>query len=160
MRGLDGQGVVDLLEAASGDELDADGQALASAVEARTAGNPFFAGQVLRHLVERGVLVQEEGRWKVHGALADVDLPEGVLDVVGRRLSRLSDRANQALSVAAVCGLEFGARVLCAVPDAGAPDAVQWTGSTRPSTPACWWRPARAATPSPTPSCGTRWTGS
>jgi tetratricopeptide (TPR) repeat protein len=124
LRGLDGQGVVDLLEAASGDELDADGRALAAAVEARTAGNPFFAGQVLRHLVERGVLAQEEGRWKVHGALADVDLPEGVLDVLGRRLSRLSEGANQALSVAALCGLEFGARVLCAVSDAGAPDAV------------------------------------
>ena len=39
-------------------------------------------------------------------------------------LSRLSPEANQALAVAALCGLEFGVRVLCGVPDAGTPDAV------------------------------------
>jgi predicted ATPase len=44
LRGLDSQGVEDMLATASGDELDEDGQALAAAVEARTAGNPFFAG--------------------------------------------------------------------------------------------------------------------
>ena len=68
--------------------------------------------------------MQDGGRWTVSGALDDVDLPEGVLDVVGQRLSRLSPEANQALAVAALCGLEFGVRVLCDVPDAGTPDAV------------------------------------
>ena len=124
LRGLDGQGIEDLLAAASGDDLDDDGRRLATAVKARTAGNPFFANQVLRHLVERGVLIQADGRWTVRGSLADFDLPEGVLDVVGRRLSRLTAAANQALSVAALCGLEFGVRVLCAVGDAGASDAI------------------------------------
>ena len=99
-------------------------RALAAALAERTDGNPFFANQVLRHLVERGVLVQDGGRWTVSGSLDDVDLPEGVLDVVGRRLSRLSPAANQALAVAALGGLEFGVRVLCEVPDAGTPDAV------------------------------------
>ena len=124
LRGLDGQGVEDLLASVSGDELDDDSRALAAALAARTDGNPFFANQVLRHLAERGVLVQDGGRWRVRGALDDVDLPEGVLDVVGRRLSRLSPAANQALSVAALEGLEFGVRVLSEVADAGTPDAV------------------------------------
>jgi tetratricopeptide (TPR) repeat protein len=124
LRGLDGQGVEDLLEAVSGDELDDDSRALAAAVAARTAGNPFFTNQVLRHLAERGVLVQDGGRWTVRGSLDDVDLPEGVLDVVGGRLSRLPPAANQALSVAALGGLEFGVRVLREVADAGTPDAV------------------------------------
>jgi predicted ATPase len=124
LRGLDGGGVEDLVAAASGDELDDDGRALANALAERTNGNPFFANQVLRHLAETGVVVQEGGRWTVSGSLEDVDLPEGVLDVVGRRLSGLSPAANQALAVAALCGLEFSARVLSAVPDAGPPDAV------------------------------------
>ena len=68
--------------------------------------------------------MQEGGRWTVNGSLDDVDLPEGVLDVVGGRLSRLSPAANQALSVAALGGLEFGVRVLREVADAGTPDAV------------------------------------
>ena len=79
---------------------------------------------MLRHLVERGVLAQDDGRWVLSGALDDLDLPEGVLDVVGQRLSRLSPDANKALAVAALCGLEFSVRVLSAVPDAGDPDAV------------------------------------
>ena len=113
------QGIEDLVAAASGDELDDRSRALAAALVERTAGNPFFANQVLRHLVERGVVVQDGGRWTIRGSLDDVDLPEGVLDVVGRRLSRLSPAANQALAVAALCGLEFGVRVLMEVPDAG-----------------------------------------
>ena len=112
------------MSAASGDELDDDLRDLAAALAQRTDGNPFFANEVLRHLVERGVLAQDGGRWTIKGALEDVDLPEGVLDVVGQRLSRLSPEANQALAVAALCGLEFGVRVLREVPDAGTPDAV------------------------------------
>jgi class 3 adenylate cyclase/tetratricopeptide (TPR) repeat protein/DNA polymerase III delta prime subunit len=124
LRGLDRDAVEDLFTALSGDELDDAGRALAAAVEERTSGNPFFVNQVLRHLVERGALVQEDGRWVVHGGLDELDLPEGVLDVVGRRLSGLSPAANQALTVAALCGLAFGVRVLRSVPDAGGPDAV------------------------------------
>ena len=85
------------MAAASGDELDHDSRDLAAALAQRTDGNPFFANQVLRHLVERGVLVQDGGRWTIKGSLDDVDLPEGVLDVVGRRLSHLSPGANQTL---------------------------------------------------------------
>jgi class 3 adenylate cyclase/tetratricopeptide (TPR) repeat protein len=124
LRGLDDQGVEALLSAESDDDLDDDLRALAAAVVERTDGNPFFAKEVLRHLVERGVLTQDDGRWTLSGALEDLDLPEGVLDVVGQRLARLSPEANQALGVAALCGLEFRVRVLCGVPEAGTPDAI------------------------------------
>ena len=121
LRGLDDQGVEALLSTESSDELDDDLRALAAALIERTDGNPFFANEVLRHLVERGVLAQDGGRWTLSGALEDLDLPEGVLDVVGQRLSRLSPEANQALAVAALCGLEFGVRVLSGVPGRGRP---------------------------------------
>jgi class 3 adenylate cyclase/tetratricopeptide (TPR) repeat protein len=124
LRGLDATGIEDLFTRVSGDVLDDAGRNLAAAVAERTDGNPFFVNQILRHLVERQVLVQEGGRWVVQGALEEVDLPEGVLDVVGRRLSTLSPAANQALGVAALCGLSFSVRLLRAVPDAGDPDAV------------------------------------
>jgi tetratricopeptide (TPR) repeat protein len=47
-----------------------------------------------------------------------------VLDVVGRRLVRLSPTANEVLAVAAVCGLDFSARVVSGVADAGEPERV------------------------------------
>jgi hypothetical protein len=48
----------------------------------------------------------------------DIDrlgIPEGVRDVVGRRLSRLSDRANEALTAAAVIGTAFDVAVVSPV---------------------------------------------
>jgi class 3 adenylate cyclase/ketosteroid isomerase-like protein len=60
-----------------------------------TAGNPFFLIEVVRHVEESG------GSWQPGS------LPEGVREATGRRLSRLSDAANDALAVAAVVGASF-----------------------------------------------------
>ena len=63
-----------------------------------TAGNPFFAGEVLRHLTESGAIVQEEdGRWRLTGDLADLGLPQSVREVIGRRVERLGPDARTAL---------------------------------------------------------------
>lgn len=72
-----------------------------------TDGNPFFIEEVLLHLVETGAIVQRDGMWTTDLAPGDIGLPEGVRDVVGRRLSRLSDEVNGLLTVAAVVGREF-----------------------------------------------------
>jgi tetratricopeptide (TPR) repeat protein len=72
-----------------------------------TDGNPFFIEEVLAHLVETGAIVHRDGMWTTDLAPDEIGLPEGVRDVVGRRLSRLSDEANDLLTVAAVVGREF-----------------------------------------------------
>ena len=41
-----------------------------------------------------------------------VRIPEGVREVIGRRLNRLSERCNQGLTIAAVVGREFELRHL------------------------------------------------
>jgi hypothetical protein len=112
--GLDAPGVAAFIEAAAGHGLDEEGEDLARAVWAETEGNPFFMVEVMRHLAETGALEQREGRWAVSSVLDEVGIPEGVRDVVGRRLSRLSAAANQALTAAAVVGLEFEPVVVAA----------------------------------------------
>ena len=112
--GLDASGVAAFIEAAAGHGLDEEGEDLARAVWAETEGNPFFMVEVMRHLAETGALERREGRWVVSSVLDEVGIPEGVRDVVGRRLSRMSDAANQALTVAAVVGLEFEPAVVAA----------------------------------------------
>jgi len=84
-------------------------EAFVRLVHAETEGNPFFVEEVLRHLVETGALRQEDGRWTSDRSLAELGIPEGIREVVGRRLSRLSEAANEALGVAAVLGREFDA---------------------------------------------------
>ena len=95
------------MEHAAGHELEPDGSELAAAVHQETQGNPFFIGEMLLHLAESGLIVQREGRWQSDFSLDEVGIPEGIREVVGRRLSRLSDAANTALSIGAVIGPEF-----------------------------------------------------
>jgi len=117
LRGMDPDGVVALLEAAGGNDLDAEGQAFAAALATETEGNPFFLGETLRHLIDTGVLVHEDGRWRGTVTIDEVGIPQGVREVVGRRLSRLSDEANDALRVGAVAGREFDLDVVAQAGD-------------------------------------------
>ena len=79
-----------------------------SEITRETAGNPFFAGEVLRHLTESGAIVQGAGgRWRLTGDLADLGLPQSVREVIGRRVERLGPDARTALSAAAVIGRDF-----------------------------------------------------
>jgi predicted ATPase len=89
-----------------------DGLALARAIHTETEGNPFFVREVIRHLTETGGIAQQAGRWVTSRSVEELGIPEGVREVVGRRLSRLSAEANAALSVAAVIGTEFEIPVL------------------------------------------------
>ncbi|HZI37017.1 MAG TPA: hypothetical protein VFF24_01830, partial [Acidimicrobiia bacterium] len=105
--GLDDVGVTALVEQASGAALDEKGLALARAVYDETEGNPFFVREVLRHLAETGAVERREGGWTTSRPVDELGIPEGVRDVVGRRLARLSVETNRTLRVAAVAGPEF-----------------------------------------------------
>ena len=105
--GLDDLGVAAMVEQAAGQALDESGLALARAVHEETEGNPFFVREVLRHLAETGAVQRQEGSWTTRLPVDQLGIPEGVRDVVGRRLARLSADTNQALRVAAVVGPEF-----------------------------------------------------
>ena len=107
LSGLDVPGVVAFMEEAAGHNLDDEGVALAQTIWRETEGNAFFVTEVIRHLTESRAIVQQDGRWVVTADVADVGIPAGVRDVVGRRLSRLSRDANRVLAIASVVGLEF-----------------------------------------------------
>ena len=116
LSGLQPEDVLALMEAAAGHELDEQGRALAGEITRETAGNPFFAGEVLRHLTESGAIVQRDGgRWRLTGSLTELGLPQSVREVIGRRVERLGPDARSALSAAAVIGREFDLDLLLAV---------------------------------------------
>jgi len=77
--------------------------ALVAAVFRETEGNPFFLSEVVRLLVADGRLQEtaDTSSWTVA-------IPQSVREVVGRRLDRLSEECNRALTSAAVIGREFG----------------------------------------------------
>ncbi|MCZ7529751.1 MAG: AAA family ATPase [Acidimicrobiia bacterium] len=103
---LDVDEVIELVEQAAGHPLDDVTRGVAARAHAETEGNPFFVGEVLRHLIERGAVRFVDGRWVVPDP-DQIDVPEGVRDVIGQRLSRLSDVTNEVLRSASVVGREF-----------------------------------------------------
>jgi DNA-binding SARP family transcriptional activator len=112
LTGLDEQAVLTVMEQAAGHDLDDEERELGRAIHDETEGNPFFVWEVLRHLVETEAVVRRDGRWAAARPVEKLGIPEGVRDVVGRRLSRLSEEAKQLLSLAAVAGTEFEAAVV------------------------------------------------
>ena len=102
LRGLAQESVFDLLSVNDPSEEGAGGrQALAAALYQETEGNPFFIREVIAHLIETGKLVHEDGRWVGRVAsIAELGIPEGVREVIGRRLTRLSDGCNRMLTLA------------------------------------------------------------
>jgi eukaryotic-like serine/threonine-protein kinase len=81
---------------------------LAEAVHRQTEGNPLFVQEVVRFLAEEGLITQKEGRWRpTKDTALEMNIPEGLRDVIGKRLSLLSKECNQLLSIASVIGREF-----------------------------------------------------
>jgi class 3 adenylate cyclase/tetratricopeptide (TPR) repeat protein len=119
LRGLAQDEVRAFLAAAAGHDLDDPALVLARTLHTETEGNPFFMTEVLTHLIETGVLyVGEDGRWTSRiSAGEDLGIPEGVREVVGRRLSRQSEACNRVLALAAVLGPEFDVAALGAMAD-------------------------------------------
>ena len=80
----------------------------AELVYRQTEGNPLFVQEVLRFLVEEGLVVREDARYVPREASsATLAIPEGLRDVIGKRLSHLSEQTNDLLSIASVIGRDF-----------------------------------------------------
>ncbi len=116
LTGLQAEDVLALMEAVAGQDMEEEGRELAREITRETAGNPFFAGELLRHLTESGAIMHEDGgRWRLVGEVSDLGLPQSVREVVGRRVERLGSDARTALSAAAVVGRDFDLDLLVAV---------------------------------------------
>jgi class 3 adenylate cyclase len=89
--------------------------AVAALISERTAGNPFFAQEMVRELAERGVLDGQRGNYSCHTDIADLTVPVTVQAVIAARIDRLEPGAKATLSAAAVIGSQFGPDVLASL---------------------------------------------
>jgi class 3 adenylate cyclase len=118
LEGLDEPQIVEIMERAAGHELDEAGLGLSHELFRETDGNPFYTGELLRHLLESGAIHEDQsGRWSVRGSLSQLGLPQSVREVIGQRAKRLGEEAQAALQVAAVIGRDFDAELLLRATD-------------------------------------------
>ena len=101
LRGLDQEDVSRFIELVSGLKPP---HGMVEAVHRQTEGNPLFVTEVVRLLAQERELTSEQSKQRDSWS---VRIPEGVREVIGRRLDRLSERCNQTLTIASVIGREF-----------------------------------------------------
>ncbi|MCH8909387.1 MAG: AAA family ATPase, partial [Chloroflexi bacterium] len=102
LRGLTRQDVSRFVEIAAG---TAPPRGLIDAIHTQTEGNPLFITETVRLLIQEGEFKPDktnrsDSSWNIR-------IPEGVREVIGRRLDRLSERCNEVLTIASVIGREF-----------------------------------------------------
>ncbi len=78
----------------------------------KAEGNPFFVEEVIRMLIERGVLVRKGELWIATDAVSDVEIPDNLQALLLARIDRLPESARHTLRVASVIGRQFGLKVL------------------------------------------------
>ena len=93
-------------------EIESLPDAVRGLILARAEGNPFFVEEVVRMLIERGVIVPEGDRWVATAEVAGVEIPESLHGLLLARIDQLPDSAKRSLRIAAVIGRQFPVRVL------------------------------------------------
>ncbi|HEY8238538.1 MAG TPA: adenylate/guanylate cyclase domain-containing protein [Candidatus Limnocylindrales bacterium] len=81
-------------------------------IMARAEGNPFFVEEVVRMLIERGVIVAQGDRWVATDEAGGVEIPESLHGLLLARIDQLPDATKRSLRIAAVIGRQFPVRVL------------------------------------------------
>jgi serine/threonine protein kinase/predicted ATPase len=89
----------------------------AAVIHAKTEGNPLFMVDLLRYQCDRGVIVQDHGRWSLGQAVPDFgrELPESVRSMIQRKTDQLGEADRRLLMAAAVQGPEFDAAVVAQI---------------------------------------------
>ena len=81
----------------------------------RAAGNPFFTEEMVRELVQRGVLAGERGGYLCRTDVAEVSVPATVQAAIEARIDRLTTPGKRTLTAASVIGARFEAQLLAAL---------------------------------------------
>ena len=96
---------------------------IAERIARAAAGNAFFVEEMVRDLVDRGVLVGSRGSYRREGDIGQIAVPPTVHSVVAARIDRLPPHAKSVLNAAAVIGSNFDLDVMRALlPDANRAD--------------------------------------
>jgi predicted ATPase len=82
-------------------------------------GNPYFTEEIVRSLVEQGVIEEIEGNrhWRPGAKVADVAIPDSLQALLMARIDRLDAEAKSTLQMASVIGRSFYYSILQAISD-------------------------------------------
>jgi class 3 adenylate cyclase/tetratricopeptide (TPR) repeat protein len=109
------EAVAELIRGLLGEDPSLTG--LADTIHARTGGNPFFAEETVRGLIEAGNLEGTRGSYRLVTGVEKLAIPPTVHSLLSARIDRLQERDKHVLQAASVIGTEFAEPILEAVAD-------------------------------------------
>ncbi len=74
---------------------------------ARSEGVPLYAVETVRMLVDRGLLVEQDGAYRLVGEVAELEVPETLQGLIAARLDGLAAEERRLLQDASVLGKTF-----------------------------------------------------
>lgn len=77
-----------------------------------SSGNPFFVEEVLRSLMDEGIILRHGHIWDAGVDMSRIRIPNTIKDVISHRIARLSEDDKKILRFAAVAGDSFSFAVL------------------------------------------------
>jgi ABC-type oligopeptide transport system substrate-binding subunit/class 3 adenylate cyclase len=84
----------------------------------RSEGNPFYLEEIVQHLLDSGLLREEDGQWVVEDRIEEIGVPETLQGVLLARIDRLEEDVRDTLQMAAVIGKSFLYKLLEAIAEA------------------------------------------
>jgi predicted ATPase len=90
-------------------------ESLVSLIFEESQGYPFFVEEVYRHLIEEAKVFDAAGQFRTDVEIDEIDVPENLRLIIGRRLERLDENEKRVLAVAAVIGRSFSFKLLTAI---------------------------------------------
>jgi class 3 adenylate cyclase len=105
-------------------EVDDLPAALRSRMLERSEGNPFFLEEIVRHLIDEGLLERDGERWRAREGIADVEIPDNVQAVILARLDLLDSAERRVAQAASVVGRVFWAGAVARLAAAADIDAI------------------------------------
>ena len=94
-------------------------ESLKQMIPQRAEGNPFYLEEIIRMLIDRGIICRSDGHWQMapDADLADLQVPSTLQALILTRVDHLNEGARQTLHYASVIGKDFSRRLLNAVMD-------------------------------------------
>jgi predicted ATPase/class 3 adenylate cyclase len=106
--------------------------ALRDLIVNKAEGNPFYVEEVIKMLIEDGVIVSDTDGWRVEmGRLAEVQVPPALTGVLQARLERLPPTEREMLQRASVVGRIFWDGVLAQIGQEGRDEVQAVLGELR-----------------------------
>ena len=93
-------------------EVEALSEKTRTVILQKSEGNPFFVEEVIRMLIDRGAIIQQNGDWIAGEKIEQVEIPDNLQGLLVARIDRLPEDVKNTLRIASVIGRQFPVKVL------------------------------------------------